>query len=136
MKTYTIKEISQLFQLPSSTLRYYEEMGLLKNVDRTPSGQRIYTEDHIGCLKAICCFKRAGLTITDISRFFTLEDNEFTNIDEILALLYKHRTHMEQKLEEITADLIHINEKIAYHEAIKKAIAENRELPSWKEFMD
>lgn len=136
MKTYTIKEIPQLFQLPSSTLRYYEEMGLLKNVDRTPSGQRIYTEDHIGCLKAICCFKRAGLTITDISRFFTLEDNEFTNIDEILALLYKHRTHMEQKLEEITADLIHINEKIAYHEAIKKAIAENRELPSWREFMD
>lgn len=47
MKTYTIKEISQMFYLPSSTLRYYEEMGLLTDVGRTVSGQRIYTDEHV-----------------------------------------------------------------------------------------
>ena len=29
MTTYTIKQVSQMFGLPASTLRYYEEIGLL-----------------------------------------------------------------------------------------------------------
>ncbi|MDO5799324.1 MAG: MerR family DNA-binding transcriptional regulator [Eubacteriales bacterium] len=29
MHTYTIREISELFSLPASTLRYYESEGLL-----------------------------------------------------------------------------------------------------------
>ena len=34
MKTYTITTISQMFDIPASTLRYYESVGLLSNVDR------------------------------------------------------------------------------------------------------
>ena len=40
-------EISELFSLPASTLRYYESEGLLPNVEKSSSGQRIYTEEHI-----------------------------------------------------------------------------------------
>ena len=47
MKTYSIREISELFSLPASTLRYYESEGLLPNVEKSSSGQRIYTEEHI-----------------------------------------------------------------------------------------
>lgn len=136
MQTYTIKEVSELFHLPASTLRYYEDMGILPPVNRTASNQRIYTDEHVGRLKAICCFKRAGVTIPDICRYFTLEDDKFTNIDDILLLLTKNRTQMENKLEQLSKDLVHINEKIAYYEAIKQAIAEKRELPSWKDYMD
>ena len=35
MKTYTIREISELFSLPASTLRYYESEGLLPVVEKT-----------------------------------------------------------------------------------------------------
>ena len=34
--TYTIQEISEKTGLPTSTLRYYEEMGLLEPVWRLP----------------------------------------------------------------------------------------------------
>ena len=40
MDTYTIKEVSEMFHLPSSTLRYYEDLGILTNVERSKSGQR------------------------------------------------------------------------------------------------
>lgn len=136
MKTYTIREISKLFDLPSSTLRYYEDMGILPPVERTASGQRIYTDEHIGRLKAICCFKRAGVTISDIGKYFLMEDDKFTHIDDILLLLTKNKANMEAKIQQLSADLTHINEKLAYYEAIKKAIEENRELPSWRDFMD
>ena len=54
MKTYSIREISDLFSVPSSTLRYYESEGLLVNVQRNASGPRVYTEEHkiIGLLEA------------------------------------------------------------------------------------
>ena len=38
MDTYTIKEVSEMFHLPSSTLRYYEDLGILTNVERSKSG--------------------------------------------------------------------------------------------------
>ena len=37
MQTYTIREISELFSLPASTLRYYESEGLLPNVEKSSS---------------------------------------------------------------------------------------------------
>ncbi|QTG90716.1 MerR family DNA-binding transcriptional regulator, partial [Vibrio furnissii] len=38
-----IKAFSELTGLSAYTLRYYEKIGLLKNVQRTPSGRRVYT---------------------------------------------------------------------------------------------
>ena len=56
MKTYTIRELSEMFDLPASTLRYYESEGLLPEVPKSPSGQRIYNNEHIERLKCINCF--------------------------------------------------------------------------------
>lgn len=54
MDTYTIKEVSEMFHLPSSTLRYYEDLGILTNVGRSKSRPAcLYTgtyqpsEDHL-----------------------------------------------------------------------------------------
>ena len=58
MKTYTIRELSEMFDLPASTLRYYESEGLLPEVPKSPSGQRIYNNEHIERLKCINCFNR------------------------------------------------------------------------------
>lgn len=60
MKNYTIREISEMFELPSSTLRYYESEGLLPEVPKSSSGQRIYSDEHVERLKCINCFKRTG----------------------------------------------------------------------------
>ena len=45
MDTYTIKEVSEMFHLPSSTLRYYEDLGILTNVGRSnPASVSIYRD--------------------------------------------------------------------------------------------
>ena len=40
MKNYTIREISEMFELPSSTLRYYESEELLPEVPKSSSGNQ------------------------------------------------------------------------------------------------
>ena len=52
-QTYTIREMSERFGLPASTLRYYEEIGLLTDVIHTESKKRIYTQQHIDCMTAL-----------------------------------------------------------------------------------
>lgn len=73
MKTYTIRELSEMFDLPASTLRYYESEGLLPEVSKSPFGQRIYNTEHIERLKCINCFKRTGMTISQLRKFFYMK---------------------------------------------------------------
>ena len=57
-----------MFHMEPSTLRYYEDAGLLTNVGRTPAGQRIYLQCHINRMRTICCFKHAGMSIEEQRR--------------------------------------------------------------------
>ncbi len=46
----TIKEVSDKYDLTPDTLRYYERVGLIKNVPRSESGIRNYDEKHVDVL--------------------------------------------------------------------------------------
>ena len=71
--TYTISELSKMFDLPASTIRYYEKIGLLENVEHLDSKRRIYNDSHVDRLNAIECFKKALLPLDEIKLFFTYE---------------------------------------------------------------
>lgn len=134
MSVYTIKEVSQLLHLPASTLRYYEDIGILPKVERTSSGQRIYTLEHINRLKSICCFKRAGMSISKLQTFFSYEENEFSHIDEILSLLTEQKEQLSEQLFKIQEDFEHVKRKISYYNDIKKCIETNQPIPCWSDY--
>ena len=81
MKEYTIRELSKMFDLPASTIRYYEDEGILTNVGRTSSGQRVFTDGHVNRLRTICCFKNTGMTIAELKQFFAYEADEPAHLD-------------------------------------------------------
>ena len=65
---YTICQISEMFQLPVSTLRYYDKEGLFPNMKRS-SGIRKFTDTEIEALRVIECLKKTGMEIKDIKTF-------------------------------------------------------------------
>lgn len=130
-QTYTIREMSERFGLPASTLRYYEEIGLLTDVIHTESKKRIYTQQHIDCMTAILCFKRTGLPIAGIQEFFRLEDDIPGNIDQMVAILEEHEQNTREKIQRMESDLEHLQQKVRYYNAIRDAIKNGDEMPSW-----
>ena len=130
-QTYTIREMSERFGLPASTLRYYEEIGLLTDVIHTESKKRIYTQQHIDCMTAILCFKRTGLPIAGIQEFFRLENDIPGNIDQMVAILKEHEQNTREKIERMESDLEHIQQKVRYYSAVRDAIKNGDEMPSW-----
>lgn len=65
---YSIGQVSEMFNLPISTLRYYDKEGLFPNIERT-SGIRKFTDREVEQLNLIECLKRSGLEIKDIKVF-------------------------------------------------------------------
>ena len=134
MAEYTIREVSEMFQLPVSTLRYYEDMKLLTNVERTTAGQRIYRDCHIGRLRTICCFKNAGMSIAQLKEFFSYESKEAEHIDEILLLLNTHRDSVARQMEELQQSYHHLLRKLHYYGDIKKSLVLGNPLPKWVDY--
>lgn len=65
---YTIGQVSKLFGLPVSTLRYYDKEGLFDNIHRE-SGIRKFSDKDLERLRMIECLKKSGLEIKDIKQF-------------------------------------------------------------------
>lgn len=65
---YTIGQVSEIFELSISTLRYYDKQGLFPNMERV-SGIRQFSEKELETLRVIECLKRSGLEIKDIKQF-------------------------------------------------------------------
>ena len=131
MKNYTIREISEMFELPSSTLRYYESEGLLPEVPKSSSGQRIYSDEHVERLKCINCFKRTGMTIPQLRKFFIYEADEAAHIDKIISLLKDQEKILKEKLVQLQKDSAHVHHKVEHYSAIKHALENNLPMPTW-----
>lgn len=63
--TYRISQMAERSGVPATTLRFYEDAGLLP-ADRTPSGYRMYGEDAVERLAFISSAKLLGLALEEI----------------------------------------------------------------------
>lgn len=136
MKEYTVKEVSQMFQLPPSTLRYYEDMGILTQVARTGAGQRVYYDMHINRLRTVCCFKKTGMTIAQLKQFFDYESAEPEHIEDILALLEAQKQTVAQEIRQLQEAYAHVLRKLYYYGDIQKSLEQNKPLPNWKDYRE
>lgn len=134
MKTYNIREIGQIFDVPSSTLRYYEELGILPEVKRDEHKQRVYTDEHIDRLQAITCFKRTGLPMSKIHDFFEYAENLRDNIDKVVDMMENHEKYIVDQMEKMQQDLDHIRQKVRFYNGIKKAIEKHEPWPCFDDF--
>lgn len=69
-----ISELADRVGVPTSTVRYYERVGLLAPPDRTPSGYRDYGEDDAARLLFIARARRMGLECEQISDLLPIWD--------------------------------------------------------------
>ena len=67
---YTIGQVSAMFGLPVSTLRYYDKEGFFPNLERK-GNIRYFSDNELEALRIIECLKKSGLDIKDIKQFFS-----------------------------------------------------------------
>ncbi len=114
----TIKEVSEKFDIPQDTLRYYERIGLLPRVNRNKSGIRDYTEDDCKWVEFIKCMRGAGLPIEVLIEYVGLFQQGDETIEARKELLIEQRKQLLAKMEDMKKTLERLDHKIAVYEQI------------------
>jgi DNA-binding transcriptional MerR regulator len=70
----SISDVAARTGFPASTLRYYEQVGLLPESDRTPAGYRIFDESVLPRLAFIGRAKQLGLPLEEIRTLVAVWD--------------------------------------------------------------
>ncbi|MDT8283015.1 MAG: heavy metal-responsive transcriptional regulator [Gammaproteobacteria bacterium] len=74
-QVYKISDVSDQTGLSSDTLRYYEKIGLLKNVNRVSSGIRSYSESNLSCIRFIQRAKTMNFSLDEIAKLLQMREN-------------------------------------------------------------
>lgn len=120
---YTIGQISEMFDLPISTLRYYDKEGLFPNIARE-SGIRKFSETEIEALRVIECLKKTGMEIKDIKQFMdwcAAGPSTYSNRKELFE---GRKKALEEQLHELEKNMAMIKFKCWYYE---QAISDGNE---------
>ena len=116
----TIKEVCEKYGISADTLRYYERVGVIPEVNRTKGGIRDYSEEDIRWVENAICMRNAGVPVEmliDYVRLFREGDGTFQARRDLLTEARRDIQEQLDKLQE-TAQLL--DYKISrYEEALK-----------------
>ncbi len=116
---YTIGEVSKMFHLPISTLRYYDQQGLFPMITRK-SGIRIFSDTEIEALRVIECLKKSGLEIKDIKSFMQWCIEGAASYQRRLELFQKQKKTVEEEIIQMQKVLDMLKFKCWYYETALK----------------
>jgi DNA-binding transcriptional MerR regulator len=105
-----ISELAESAGVPTSTVRYYERVGLLDSPRRTPSGYRDYGEDAAARLLFISRARRIGLSCEQVTSLLPVwADTSCGATQERVNLLIEEKqaeiAHRIAELQQLSAQL-------------------------------
>jgi len=116
---YTVQKLGKLAGISTRTLRYYDEIEILKPARINSSGYRIYGQKEIDKLQQILFYRELGISLESIKDIVTAP-----SFDGTKALL-EHREKLLEKREQLDLLIANVDKTIAVTEG--RIIMSNKE---------
>lgn len=116
----TIKEVSEKYNISQDTLRYYERIGMIPEISRTPGGIRNYQESDLSWVELAICMRSAGLPIEALIEYVKLYQQGDTTFAARLQLLQEQRESLEEQKTQLEKAINKLNYKISRYEVAVK----------------
>ena len=116
---YSIGQVSEMFGIPVSTLRYYDKEGLFPNLERLGSTRR-FGEDELELLRVIDCLKKTGLEIRDIKRFVDMVQEGPSTYAARKELFEARKVQAEEEIERMQKALAMVKSSAGTMRRLKK----------------
>jgi len=101
-KLLRIGQISSISQVSIKTIRYYEQLGLLKAVKRTEGGFRLFSPEVIGRLNFIKRSQSLGLSLTEIGQLLEVHDRGEIPCHPVRHTLENKIAEIDRRIEQLT----------------------------------
>lgn len=116
---YKISEVAEKTGFSISTLRYYEELGILKP-NRSTEGYREYGAIDLEWVQFIVRLKNTGMSLKTIQRYSTLRELGDATIEQRMSLLDNQEKVLRKKKEELEEYTRFLQKKKATYKALLK----------------
>jgi DNA-binding transcriptional MerR regulator len=107
---YTVQKLGKLAGISTRTLRYYDEIGILKPARINSSGYRIYGRAEVDRLQQILFYRELGVGLESIKGIVTRGDFDET------AALKEHREMLLERRKQLDALIANVEKTIALRE--------------------
>ena len=104
---YSGNKLTKMSGVSARTLRYYDEIGLLKPARVASSGYRIYGQSELDMLQQILFFRELGFSLDEIKRLLSIPGFNREQAFE------RHLTELYQKRERLDALTDNVKQSIA-----------------------
>jgi len=104
---YTVHQLANVAGVSTRTLRYYDEIEILKPARINSSGYRIYGKSEVDSLQQILFYRELGLCLEDIKIIITKPSFNKTNA------LIEHRKKLLEKRAQLDLLILNIDKTIA-----------------------
>ena len=107
---YTVQKLGKIAGVSTRTLRYYDEIGILKPARINSSGYRIYGQSEVDKLQQILFYRELGVSLESIKDIVTAPSFDGTNA------LREHRVKLLAKRQQLDLLIANIDKTIAVSE--------------------
>ncbi|MBP3964860.1 MerR family transcriptional regulator [Paenibacillus lignilyticus] len=104
---YTVQKLGRLAGISTRTLRFYDEVGILKPARMNSSGYRIYGQAEVDRLQQILFYRELGVSLDRIKELLT--DPSFNGT----AALIQHREQLLDRRRQLDALIANVDQTIA-----------------------
>ena len=93
-----IGDLARRTGVPTKTIRYYEEIGVLPEPKRARNGYRDYPDDAVDRLEFIREAQATGLTLTEIGSILDLRSHGEATCRHVIDLLERHLDALDRHM--------------------------------------
>jgi DNA-binding transcriptional MerR regulator len=119
-RSYSIKEAAALTGLPASTLRYYEQIGVIAPVSRgASSGHRVYDEGDLDELMWVSCLAATGMSVSDMRLYMANNRRGAEAAADQQRLLEEQQQRLATEARALVLRQRYVAVKVAYWQAVQ-----------------
>ena len=116
---HSIREASMISGLPESTLRYYEQIGIIDPIARDPSSShRVYSDKDIESLTTIACLAATGMPLESMREYLKNRFDGPEGARRQIELLDAQSLRLAAKAEALRIQQAYVSLKSLYWRAI------------------
>ena len=97
----TIGRLARAADVPTTTVRYYERIGLLEPAGRSTSNYRLYGDSALERLRFIRAAQSNGFTLEDVATLLAFRDQPESVCGEVQHLIERRSADLERRITEL-----------------------------------
>ena len=112
---YTVKEVAEMLDMSTYTIRYYENVGLIPFVNRTEGNIRMFSDYAVSWLRLVHCLRTTGLPIDEVKHYIEMCLKGDSTIPERAQLILRQEKNLRRQIKTLQKQMEILKYKKTYY---------------------